>query len=100
LKPATLHAAARFEVQSFKGYVKNTLQGFFDVLTPEGLVIHGCSLHQKDRSRWVGMPAKQLRKADGSTAWIPIIEFESREAADEFRDNVLDALDRFHGGAA
>jgi hypothetical protein len=31
-----------------------------------GLIIFGCMVHQKDRSRWVGMPSKLVLDADGT----------------------------------
>jgi hypothetical protein len=89
----------RFRITLFKPYQKNTLMGFIDIEAPSGLIIHGCTLHQKNGSRWVGLPSKQFKKDDGSSGWTPVIEFATRDAADRFRDAVLEAFDNFHVGA-
>jgi DNA-binding cell septation regulator SpoVG len=86
--------AARFTIQSFKPYQKKTLRGFLDVATPSGMIIHGVTLHENGRSRWIGLPARQFEK-DEKTGWAPIVEFVDRDAADRFRDGVLEAFDRF-----
>jgi DNA-binding cell septation regulator SpoVG len=88
-----------FQVTNWKPYTKNTLRGFFTVTLPSGLVIHNCTLHQKQDSRWVGMPSQKFTKEDGTTSYTPVIEFTNREASDRFRDAVLEALDRLQGVA-
>jgi hypothetical protein len=90
----------RFQIKLFKPYQKNTLQGFIDVETPSGMVIHRLSLHQKNGSHWVGLPSKQYSKEDGGTSWVPVIEFATREAADRFRDQVLAAFDLYQASKA
>ena len=82
-----------FQISNWKPFAKNTLQAFFDVTTPSGIVIHGLTLHQKNAARWVGMPGRAYTKEDGTTSYTPVIEFASREAGDKFRDQVLQAID-------
>jgi DNA-binding cell septation regulator SpoVG len=79
-------------IKEWRAYQKNTLQGFFSVTLPSGLVIRDLTLHTKGDSRWVGMPAKAYKK-DGVESWVPVIEFVDRQTANDFRDAVLEALD-------
>lgn len=90
----------RFQIKLFKPYQKKTLMGFIDIEAPSGLIIHGCTLHQKNGSRWIGLPSKQFKKNDGSTGWTPVIEFATREAGDKFRDQVLAAFDLYQTSKA
>ena len=83
-----------FEVSDWKSFTKNTLRGFFTVTTPGGIILHNCSLHVKNSSRWIGMPSQRYTNKDGETSYVPIVEFSSREAADRFRNSALDALER------
>ena len=80
-------------ISEWKTFEKNTLRGFFTVTLPSGLVIHKCSLHEKNGSRWIGLPAEKYTKRDGTTSYIHIVEFSSRTAADNFRDQVIRALE-------
>jgi hypothetical protein len=91
--------ALEFEVSNWKPFRKNTLRGFFTLTLPSGMILHNCSLHQKDNGqRWIGMPSQKFSKQDGSTGYTPLIEFVSREAADHFRDLALAAVDKAGGG--
>ena len=90
--------SAGFQISDWKPFTKNTLRGFFTVKTPSGMVLHNCSLHVKNGSRWVGLPAQKYTAKSGETSFTPIVEFVSREAANRFRDAVLAALE--HSGVA
>jgi DNA-binding cell septation regulator SpoVG len=81
------------KISDWKAFEKNTLRGFFTVTLDSGLVIHKCSLHEKNGSRWVGLPAEKYKKQDGTTAYSVLIEFRSREVSDRFRKQVLLALE-------
>jgi|SRR5215470_6287883 len=83
-----------FKIIKFRSYTKGTLQGFFTVGLPSGMVIHDFSLHVNGRSRWVGPPSKRYAKKDGTEAFEPLVQFSSRQAADRFRDLALAALDK------
>jgi DNA-binding cell septation regulator SpoVG len=86
----------KFTICNWKALEKNTLRGFFTVTLPSGLVIHNCSLHEKDGGRWIGMPSEKYTK-DGQTAYKKLVEFKDRAAQDAFRDACLDALDELRG---
>ena len=85
--------ALQVKVVSFKAHVKNTLRGFCDLALPTvGLKINGATLHEKNGSRWITMPARPFEK-DGATVWAPIVEFDSKEARLAFQTAVLEAID-------
>jgi hypothetical protein len=76
-------------IHNAKAVTKNTLRGFFDVELPSGLKINGCTLHAKDGKSWVGLPAREWQKPDGSKSWTPMVEINDREARDKFNAAVL-----------
>jgi DNA-binding cell septation regulator SpoVG len=83
-----------FLVSDWKAYEKGTLRGFLSLTLPSGLVIHNCTLHHKGDSRWIGLPARQFTKDDGTKSFSPIIEFVSNEARNRFRDAAVEAVER------
>jgi hypothetical protein len=99
-KPADFGSGHReLLVTDWKAYEKNTLRGFLTLTLPSGLVIHNCTLHQKDGSRWIGLPARQYSKDDGSTGYTPLIEFTTKDVRLRFQAAALEAVDRFTEGA-
>lgn len=81
------------QISNWKEMRKGTLQGFFTVTTPSGMVIHGCSLFEKEGRRWVGMPSRIVDKPDGKKAYIAHVDFTTKEISQKFQDMVLKALD-------
>jgi hypothetical protein len=71
--------------RDFRVPEKNTLKGFFSLELTSGLVIHECSLHEKDGKAWISLPAKpQLDFEgrhrignDGKKLYSPVIEFRN-----------------------
>jgi DNA-binding cell septation regulator SpoVG len=82
-------------VVDFRAFDKNSLRGFIIVALPDGMIVHGITLHEKNGSRWVGLPSKKFAGKDGTEGYTPIVEFRDRAALDRFRDAVLDGLDVF-----
>jgi DNA-binding cell septation regulator SpoVG len=82
-------------VTEFRSHVKNTLRGFLSCELPSGMIVHGLAYHEKNQSRWVGMPSQQWLGDQGNKQYSPVIEFASREVANKFRDAVLSALDEY-----
>ena len=89
------------QIDSFKPLRSNTLFGFCDVTVPEmHLKIRDLAVHEKNNSRWVGLPAKPLITRDGQVkrdergkiTYVPILEFINRETRDAFSDRVIAAL--------
>jgi DNA-binding cell septation regulator SpoVG len=74
-----------FLVSNWKPYEKNSLRGFFSLTLPSGLIIHNCAVHQKGTARWVSLPARQLRKEDGSIAYSPVIDFAGTDERRRFQ---------------
>ena len=88
-----------FKITDWQPREKNTLRSVFTLETPSGYVIHGCMLHEKGDSRWIGLPAQKYSKADGSVAYTRIIELRSREVSDRFQEAALAAVDQYLRGA-
>lgn len=83
-----------FAVREFKPFEKNTLRAFLSFELPSGMILHGCTLLEKNGSRWIGLPAKEFTKSDGTRSWTPQVEFTSKEARDRFQAAALAAVDR------
>jgi hypothetical protein len=92
---ATQHAANRgFCVREFKPFEKNTLRGFLSLELPSGLILHDCTIHEKNGSRWVGLPAKQYEK-NGEKTRASLVDFASREARNKFQEQALAGADSY-----
>ena len=90
--------ARGFAVREWKPFEKNTLRGFLSLELPSGMIIHGCTLHQKNGSRWIGLPAREYQK-EGERAWSPLAEFVDRETREGFQQLALEAIDEYLKGA-
>ena len=89
-----LSADLRVEVLAFKPHLKNTMQGWVDLALPAvGLKLLGCTLHEKNGSRWIGLPAREFQDT-GLRKWAPIVETVSKEAREAFQKAALAALKR------
>jgi hypothetical protein len=71
------------QILNFRAFEKNTL--------PSGMVLCGCTLHEKEGKRWIGLPAKPYTKDDGSQSWAKIVDFIDRDKAKRFQELVLPA---------
>jgi hypothetical protein len=87
----------------WRSHTANTLQGFFNLELPSGMVIHDLTLHEQGNRRWVGLPGKpqldedgQHRKdpATGKKLYAPVIEIRSRARRGSFTREALAAVDR------
>jgi hypothetical protein len=90
-------AGGGFVVREFRSWPRNTLVGFLVIETSSGLIIRDVTLHEKNGSRWVSMPAKQYEK-DGTKSWIPYIEFATKESQEKFQACALAAIDAYMEG--
>jgi DNA-binding cell septation regulator SpoVG len=81
-------------ISDWKPHLKNSLQGFFSATLPSGMVIHNLTVHEKNGSRWVGLPSREWTNNEGVKQYAVLIEFADRGTADRFRDNLLEALDQ------
>jgi hypothetical protein len=92
--------------------VRNTLLGFLTfTLSPSGIVLRECSLHQHPSGRrWVGLPSKpqidpegRVRKnPNGKTLYAPVVEIVGKAERERFQTAALAAVDKLlgKGGAA
>jgi hypothetical protein len=87
---------------------RNTLQGFCTLtIEPAGIVLHECSLHQKEGKRWIGLPGKpqidrdgqQRKDPNGKTLYTPIVEI-GKTTRERFQAAALEAIDQLLGGAS
>ena len=97
--PASAAAGAvEFAISNWKAFTKNTLRGFFSLTLPSGLILHNCSLHEREDSRWIGLPAQKFAKEDGTISYTQIIEFTSKAARDRFQAAAVRGVERFLDG--
>ena len=87
-----------FEVLDWKSHEKNTLQAFLSLSLRSGMILHGCSYHRRNDSRWVGVPGQKFTKADGSVGYTPIVEFTTDDAHRRFQEQAIAAVDRYLEG--
>lgn len=68
---------------------KGALIGSFDVELPSGLIIRSCTLFEKAGSHWIGFPAREYQKQDGSKGWFQFVAFRDPATSDKFKNVVL-----------
>jgi hypothetical protein len=95
LTPPTAPPRIAVKILSFKPFSKNTLVGFFDLEIFDCLLIHGCSLHQKDSDKWVGWPSREYKNQDGSKTWAPICEASGKGSRAALQHGILEALSAY-----
>jgi hypothetical protein len=86
---------------------RNTLVGFADIsIVDWNLTLRDVSVHSKNGSRWASPPARpQIRDNAlvhddrGKVAYVPIVEFTSRDARDQFSAAVIAAVQAFDAAA-
>jgi hypothetical protein len=86
---------------SWKQLQKNSLRGFASVRYGS-LKISDISVHNANGKRWANLPAKPMIGQDGKPQrddrgkikYVPLLEWESREASDKFSEEVIAAVER------
>jgi hypothetical protein len=71
----------------------DTRKGYFWLQTTSGTRIHGFSLNENDRGRWVGLPSKSYKKRDGTKVYEDIIEFRDTATEKRFLEQAMAAID-------
>jgi hypothetical protein len=62
---------AAFEVSGFKPFTKNTLCVLFDLeIVDRGMILRGCSLHERGGGHWIGWPARPYTKDDNKAKYF------------------------------
>ena len=88
-------SAAGIVVAEFRPLVKGeSLRGFVTLQLPSGLIIHGCTLHQRGDARWIGLPGRQYEKDEGTKSWVRVIDFADRSTYEKFQRAALAAIDQ------
>lgn len=92
----TKAAPQGFVVGDWKAFERGAMCGWFSLLLPSRMILRDVSLHEEpDGRRWVGMPSKRFDKADGSTGYTNLIDFETREVRNAFQKHALAAIDKY-----
>jgi hypothetical protein len=86
-------ARVQIKASNFRPCQKNALVGFVTLTMPSGMIIHDCSIHRKNESGWIGMPACRYVKDDGSEGWKPVIDFVDADARRRFSCAALEAVE-------
>jgi hypothetical protein len=82
------------ECLEFRSYVKGSMLGFANFYVPKmGLEIYGCSLWQKDGSRWVNLPSREYKDKEGNTKFSPALRFRDKEHYEGFINAAKEAID-------
>ena len=86
---------------------RNTLRGFANFLLPAyALHVRDCAVHESAGKHWVQLPARPqldrnrelVREDNGRVRYATILTFETNDAAAEFNDAALRALQDFQLG--
>ena len=86
---------------------KGALRGFATVELPIGLKLIDCPVLVSKGKAWVNVPAKpvldrdgqQKIEANGKPAYVPVLEWRSRDLADRFSAAVVELVQRAHPGS-
>src|SRR3954451_5576845 len=100
---------AMIRASDWRPMQRNSLQGFVTLkLEPSGIVLHDCTLHQKDGREWIGLPGKpqmdregQQRKDPntGKVLYTPVVEISDKTQRERFQQAALAAVHELLGGA-
>ena len=86
---------------------RNSLRGFADFLLPAyGLNVRDVAAHESHGKKWVQLPARPpldrnrelVREDNGRVRYATILTFETPDAAAEFNDAAMRALQDFQLG--
>lgn len=90
----------RVALLEWRALERNTLRGFA-VVQVGGLKIKDITVHEKNGTRWVGLPAKPVIGADGKAQtddrgkirYAQILEWATKDAAERFGAGVCRAVE-------
>jgi len=91
-----------FVARDWRRVERNTLKGFFSLELPSGLVLHECTLHQKNDRRWIGLAAKPQLNPDGTPRigdkgkplYSPIVEVPDPARRESFQRAAITAIQK------
>jgi hypothetical protein len=81
---------------------RNTLRGFVTLtLSPSGLTLRDCTLHQKEARQWIGLPGRPQVDRDGTPRkdlatgkllYVAVVEIPDKTARERFQAAALAAV--------
>lgn len=78
----------------FRSHQAGILQGFAKLhVEAWGVEIDGCKVFMKNGQRWLKLPDREYKNAEGEQKWSPIVRFVERAHQDLFSQRALDAVD-------
>ena len=95
--PRTSPRCAMIFASDWRAHERNTHEGFVSLTLPSGLVIHGCSLHVKNRQEWVALRGKAQLDRDGQlrkdpNGKQPVVDIPDRHTRDRFQRAAIAAV--------
>ncbi len=73
------------ECMNFKPHKAGSLLGFANLFIEEiGLELYGCTMHEKDDSKWINLPSREYIDQNGDKKYINIVRFRERSHYNEF----------------
>ena len=85
---------SKIQCLGFRSHSSGLLQGFAKLLVTQwGVEIDGCKVFMKDGSRWVSLPSKEYKNAEGETKWSPVVRFVETAHRDFCSKCAVEAID-------
>lgn len=82
-------------VTNWKPLEKGGLRGFLTITLPSGLILDNCQLLETDGRRWIGLPSQRFQSKNGGVNYVPIVEFTTIRARNQFQTEALRAVERY-----
>lgn len=79
-------------ISRFQPYERNTLKGFIEAEFSSGMLLKNLTWHQKGDKEWIGLPAREYKKEDGTKGYANVVDFVDKTTYWKFVNKVLDAL--------
>ena len=106
-EPPTSQRPPTIALVAWRPLVKGALRGFATVELPIGLKLVDCPVLVSNGKAWVSLPSKpvldrdgrQKIDANGKPAYVPVLEWRSRELGDRFSEIGIAAIRRIYPGA-
>ena len=89
-----LYKRLKMEILKFSKMDKGTLKGYFNLCVTRwnNFIINDMRLFEKGNQRWVNLPSRQYEE-NGEKKYFPINSFKDQKDYEEFKAEVLKALD-------
>jgi hypothetical protein len=89
---------------SWRPLIRASLKGFAEVRLRKSLIIHDVPVLTSNGKRWASLPSKPMVDRDGSAMldakgkqrYVPVLEWDTREASDRFSATVVAAVRLAH----